>query len=212
VGDLHALRRARSTGGVDQRHHVVGLYRGPRRLEVEIPLSARRNLVERDRPRRRLPVDHHHLPHRVDGVAGGEHGVQISLLGDDNAACRVVEQMLDLLDGVGVVDREGRCPEVHHGGVGEVELGPVDEHQGHRVAATEPPFRQPGGEGAHALRVLAPGEADLVALGADRDPIGVGGNRGLEGLAGGPRVQPRWTFRAPPGGRGDLHLAPSLSR
>ena len=74
---------------------------------------------------------------------------------------------------------------MHRGGVEQVELGPVGEHQRHRVAAAQAELVQPGGDLAHALGVLAPGDLDLAALGAQRDLVGTGGRGRLEGGADG---------------------------
>ncbi len=72
----------------------------------------------------------------------------------------VGDDVLDLLRRGGVVDREAGGAEVHRGGVGELEGGPVDEHEADRVAAPDAERGEPGGAPAHRLRVL--GEARLV--------------------------------------------------
>ena len=93
---------------------------------------------------------------------------------------------------------------MHHGGVGEVELGTVREHQRHRVVLLHPERGQTPGELADAVRVLPPGAGELVPAGAECDPLGVRAGGRLERPAGGARIQSDGAFGAPLGGL-DLH-------
>ena len=180
VGELHALRVAGGARGVDQRQQVVGLDGLPGGVEVEVLVAL--ELVEQ------VDLDH----------VLGAHAVAEARLDDADARAGVAQQELGLLGGRRVVDRERDGAEVHGGGVEQVELGPVGEHQRHRVAAAEAELVQRAGEAAHALGVLAPGDLDLAALGAQRDRVRVGGRGRLEGGADGvdlPR-HCRWSTRS----------------
>ena len=85
-------------------------------------------------------------------AAGGLHGPQEVALGDDHAAAGVAELVGGLLGRAGAVDRERHRAEVQHGGVDEVELGPVEQHQPDRVAALDAERGEPAGDRLHALR------------------------------------------------------------
>jgi hypothetical protein len=66
-----------------------------------------------------------------------------------------------------------------------VELGPVAEEQGHRVAALEAEPGQAGGEGIDALAQLPPRPGDLVALGPYGDLVGPVDRGDAKGLGDG---------------------------
>jgi hypothetical protein len=78
---------------------------------------------------------------------------------------------------------------VHRSGVGEMELGPVGEHDPDGVAAPHPERRQAGGNRPHPLRVLTPADADLVAFGPDRVGAGILSRGHLEGRRHGRRIE-----------------------
>ena len=63
-----------------------------------------------------------------------------------------------------------------------MELGPVAEHQRDGVAAAHAELVQPARERVDAVAQLAPGERDLVVLGADGDAVGMVLGRDPEGL------------------------------
>jgi hypothetical protein len=52
---------------------------------------------------------------------------------------------------------------MHDGGVRQMELWPVVQHETDRVAAFDTQPRQPGGDLPHPIGVLTPGEGHLVA-------------------------------------------------
>ena len=131
VGELDALRVAGRARGVDQRQQVVGLDRLPGGVEVEVRVAL--ELVEQ------VDLDH----------VLGAHAVAEARLDDADLRARVAQHELGLLGGGGVVDRERDGAEVHRGGVEQVELGPVGEHQRHRVAAAQAELVEPGGDPAH---------------------------------------------------------------
>ena len=210
VGDLHPLRRARGARGVDQRQNVVGLHRAPVGLEVEVGVATADELVQRHRFDGRLAVDHDHPLDALDGDPGTDDLVHVRLLRDHHPRCRVPQEVGDLLLGIGVVNGERGPPEVHDRGIGEVELGPVDEHQGDRVTRAQAGGRQPHGNRLDSRRVLPPGASELVAAGADRRPVRVGGRSRLERLTCGAPVQSGGPLRPPPHGL-DLHPPRSLS-
>ena len=83
--------------------------------------------------------------------------------GEDDRVLGIAEQIPDLVWRRGVVDRERDRAEVHDGGVRQVELGTVAQHETDRVAAFDTKRRQPGGNLSHAIGVLAPGDDHFVA-------------------------------------------------
>jgi len=153
----------------------------------------------------RLTVDHDHVLERVGGDAGGQDLVCEPLLGDRDGTARVVHQVLDLVGGVGVVNRERHGSEVHRGRVGEMELGPVDHHHRDGVALAHAQGSEAGRHRPNPLRVFAPRAGELVVLRTDRDPIRIGVGRQLERLARGRGVDPSGALGRPLGG---LHLHP----
>jgi hypothetical protein len=80
--------------------------------------------------------------------------------GGDHAAAGVSQQMGDLPGGKRVVDRERDGAEVKRRGVDHVELRPVAEHQGDRVARFDAERREPAGHRSDPIGVLAPGHGD----------------------------------------------------
>ena len=53
-----------------------------------------------------------------------------------------------------------------------MKLGPVGEHQGHRLSGTQPKTGKPARERVHARLQGPPGDREFVAFGADRDLVG----------------------------------------
>ena len=78
---------------------------------------------------------------------------------------------------------------MHRRGIREMELGPVGEHQGDRVAPADASGCQSGGNRLHPGRVLPPAAGELVAAGADRGPVRVCGSGRLERLTRSTPVQ-----------------------
>ena len=65
----------------------------------------------------------------------------------------------------------------------EVELGPVGQQERDRVAAADAERGEAGGDPAHALGVLGPGQLDRAVGGPQRDLVGVALGGRLERLA-----------------------------
>ena len=140
----------------------LGLDRLPGGVEVEVVVGGERVEV--------VDVEH------VLGV----HAVAELLLDDGDPRAGVAQEELHLLGRRGVVHRERKRAEVHRRGVHEVELRAVGEHQRERVAAAQPEGVEAGGDVAHAVGVLAPGDLDLAVLGAESDGVRVLPRRRLE--------------------------------
>ena len=153
----HSLGRARRSRGVDQRRDVPGLDRPPGRLEVEVRglvLPAPLQLLE---PGAGL-VDDDDLRHGRNLLDRPPHLVEERSLGDDDAVGGVLEQVGDLIDRRGGVDRERRRPEVEGGRVDEMKLRPVDGHHRDGVAGTDAERAQAAGDSLDPGRVLRPGD------------------------------------------------------
>ena len=181
VHELDALGRPRGARRVDQRQQVVGPDRAPRALDVEAGVRAL-DVAPRQRALAARALEHH------DVLERGQLR-EVLLLDDRDLRARVLHDVGDLLGRRGQVDRERRRAERHHREVGEVELGAVGEHQRDGVAALDAERRETAGERVDALAQLAPGQRDLVVLGADRDAVRevLGGD--AEGLGDGARLQ-----------------------
>ena len=145
------------------------------RLGVEVRVRRRDDLLEGDHALRGVAIDDDHVLEVGQLLAGLEHVGEELLLGDDHARAGVGDHVADLLGPVLHVDRERRGARGHHREVAEVELGPVAEEQGDRVAALSP---RPAARrrARRRARAAPPRPGDLVALGPDRDLVGpVGG-------------------------------------
>ena len=70
----------------------------------------------------------------------------------------VGEDVLQVLEGVARIQRDGHGAELHRGDVDACGLEPLREQQCDDVAATHAERRQPGGDAVRALRVLLPGQ------------------------------------------------------
>ena len=174
--DHEWVLRAIAAGAVVQyvpeivQYHFVDpgrLQLGYRRLHVEARVGAL-HLRQRESALGRLAVDQDHVLERGQLLARAHHLRQELLLGDQHTRPRVGDHVLDLLGGVGVVDRERGRPEHHPREVAHMELGAVGEHQRQSVPASHPQRGEPAGELVHARAQLRPGERHGVALGADR--------------------------------------------
>lgn len=80
---------------------------------------------------------------------------------------------------------------MERGGVDEIELGAVDQHQRDRVAAADAQRGQPPGDPTHALRVLPVGDRHSITRCAKRDLVRALRRRQLKRLAERPCVQRR---------------------
>ncbi|GAJ84084.1 hypothetical protein NBRGN_068_00760 [Nocardia brasiliensis NBRC 14402] len=69
---------------------------------------------------------------------------------------------------------------MQHGGVAEVELRAVGQHDRDRVAGRDAQRGEPGGDGADPLAVFPPRDRDGATEGAQRDRVGVFGDIRLE--------------------------------
>jgi len=119
-------------------------------------------------------------------VAGrGAHDVGEARLGDHQPVARVAHDEPDLLGRRAVVEAEGRRAQEHRGGVDDVELGPVDEHERERVAPAQPEVVQERGGGGQALGQLGVGQRDGVVGSAQGDLVGALGGGREERLAHG---------------------------
>jgi hypothetical protein len=132
---------------------------------------------------RRLGVDVEHVLEVGAVAVQGRHRPGEGVFGDEHACVGVGEHV-----GVGGrgrrdVQRDADGAEVDRGRVDERGLRPRAEQEPDRVAAAHPQRRQRTRQPAHALAVLAPGDADAVPGRAQRDPIGVRTDGGLEGFA-----------------------------
>ena len=161
--ELDALRRPGGARRVDQRQQVLGPDRAPGALDVEARVGAL-DVAPRQRALAALALEHH------DVLELGQLR-EVLLLDDRDLRARVLHDVGDLLGRRGQVDRERHRAEAHHREVGEVELGAVGEHQRDGVAALDAERGETSGERVDALAQLAPGERDLVVLGADRHAV-----------------------------------------
>ena len=181
VGELHALGRAGRAARVDQREDVVGAHLRGCGLGVEVGVRAL-DVRQRHAALRRLAVDHDHVLEARQALARLQEGGQQRLLDDGDARPGVGDHVLDLLGGERLVDRERRGAQRHRGEVADVELGTVVEHQRDRLAVLQAELGQPARDRVDALAQLAPGDGDGVALGPDRNAVGIGARRVVEGL------------------------------
>jgi hypothetical protein len=78
---------------------------------------------------------------------------------------------------------------VQRGGVEEVELRPVREHEAERLPTLEAEAHEPGGHAAHLVRVFAPGHGEGVLLETQRTAIGMCLRGVLKGLGHGGGVE-----------------------
>ena len=183
VGQLDALRRARRPRGVDQRQQVGGLDRAPGGLEVELAGRELEEVREADRLIGAIAVHDDDLLDGAVALGAREEAREQGALGDRNAAARVRQHVLDLLRGRGVVDRERGCAEVQGGGVDQVELGAVGEHQRDGVAAPDAERGEAAGKPLDARGVLAEGDRDAVSGRPQSDLVRALGGGQLERLA-----------------------------
>ena len=209
MGELDALRRSGGPGGVDQRQDVFGLDRPPAGLEVETRGLPLLELGERDRSVVRGVDEHDPLDHDPAPSNRGLHLGQEGALGDGDAVAGVREEILDLLRRGRVVDRKRDRTEVERGGIDEIELGPIGQHECDRVAAPDAERGQAAGDPAHPPRVLPIGDRHPGTGRAKCNLVGALRSGDLKRLAERPRPQRR---RRSSGGLrgGALHRVPPL--
>jgi hypothetical protein len=78
---------------------------------------------------------------------------------------------------------------VERGRIDEIELGPVGQHQRHRVGAPDAERGQAAGDPTHPVRVLPVGHRHRVARGPKRNLVSTLRRRQLKRLAERPRLQ-----------------------
>ena len=181
VGQLHALRLARRTRRVDQGEDVVLIDFVGRCGHVEVRVGAL-DVPQRHRPLRGVAVDDDHVLELRQLLAGRfDHGKE-GLLDDRHLRVGVGAQVDDLLRRIGRVDRERRRAEHRRGEVGEMELGPIAEHQGDGVTSADAELGQPAGQRVDPPQQLRPGQRDAVVGRADGDDVPVVGGRAPQRL------------------------------
>ena len=172
VRELDALRRPGRARRVDQRQQVVGLDRAPvrprRRSRVGALDVAQPSVPSPRRPRARSRARARAARARASsGVRNGSSTIATLRAG-------VVDHVRDLLGRGGQVDRERRRAERHRREVGDVELGPVGEHQRDacRRAARRARARPPASASTRS-RSSPQVSATSSSLRADRDAVRV---------------------------------------
>ena len=190
--ELDALRRPGRARRVDQRQDVVGLDRGDRRRRRRSRRPARSTSSSASMPSGASPST------TITCSRSGSSLRASSTL--PRNACSVIricapasrDDVLDLVGRVGLVDRERRRPDHHRREVAEVELGPVAEHQGDRVALAQAEPRRPPASAStrsrsspqvHEIVVALRADGDLVGAFADGDAERLGDRRGVDARA-----------------------------
>ena len=180
-GTLGRPRRARR---VDQDGEVVGRARGDQLLEqrvlaLAVVASGGHELVERDDHRvaegaQALHVEHDDLAQGRAALAHVERLVELLVVLDEqHRGLRIVDQVFELLGGVGGIDAGGDATGTQDAEVGVVPFRHgVGQHRGH-VAGTETGLVQGEGDCARTLKPLVPrdGVPDAVELLAHRRPV-----------------------------------------
>ena len=171
-----ALRRPGGARGVDQRQQVVGLSRRGGGLGVEAGVRAldvgQRDRALAARPRRSMTIT---CSTSGQLLARLQHDRQERLLGDDRPSRRRRRRRRRSAR----ASRSGRSrtaspPSRHDREVGEVELGPVDEHQRDGVAALDAERRAARRRARRRGRAARPRSSSTSpSRGADRDAVGV---------------------------------------
>jgi hypothetical protein len=182
VGELDALRVAGRARRVDEREQVVAADLRRRRPGVEARVPVALDVLQAQRALAPVPVDDDHVLERRQPVARGEELIGERLVDDREARLRVADDELDLLGRRREVDRERRRADGHHGEVGQVELGPVAEHERDVLAAAQPELREAGGQRVGAGAHLAPGDLHRPSAGAERDAVRVVAGGAVERL------------------------------
>src|SRR5208337_29826 len=124
--------RAGGSRGVDQRRDIVWPNRLPRQIEIEIGFASQsfevfegQAAVEVD-----VGVDNDHAGEVDPGLPDSGQKVHF---GEYDLVLGISEQVPDLVRRRGVVDREWGRAEMHDGGVRQMELRTVAQHQTDRV-------------------------------------------------------------------------------
>ena len=208
--ELDALRRPGRARGVDQREQVVGLDRAPARPRRRSPGRRPRRRPSASVPSPRAPSS------TITCSSAGSSRARLQRRSANASStiatlrAGVADHVGDLLGRGGLVDRERRRAERHRREVGEVELGPVGEHQRDGVAARARrarAARRRARRRARAARaqvsetsssLRADGDAVRVVLG--RDPERLGDRRGADGARRGARRLP-WSRSSGRAGR-----------
>ncbi len=160
MGQFHTLRRPGGAGGIDQGGQVVGAYRLPGGVEIEILGGIAFDPIEGGSACGCGTIDDYHLLELYSGR--GDRGKK-GLFGDDHGIAGVAEDMRDLVGGAGVVHRERGGAQVQDRGVDEIELRPVGEHDANRVTVSDTEFRQSCRDGVHPPCIVGPGDLQVSA-------------------------------------------------
>ena len=170
MGKLDALGRAGGPRGVDEGREIVWPDRPPRRIEIEICFGSQRFEVFEGQAAIDVGIDDDHVSEVGPGRLNSGQKV---FFGEYDLVLGIAEQVPDLVGRRGVVDRERDRAEMHDGGVRQVELWTVAQHETDRVAAFDTKRRQPGGDLPHPIGVLPPSEDRLVADRPDGHRVGL---------------------------------------
>jgi hypothetical protein len=179
VGEDHALRRARRAGRVDEDAGVVGGDGGAALVELGLVVAAAAlaQVGERHRVVGRLAVDHDHVLEVREPVADLADLRELLLVLDEHRArLGVIEDVVALLGGVRLVDRDGRAAGGQDAEVRERPLGAGVREDRDALAVLEAEVDQPAAHLADGLVQVVVGDGDpLVAdLVLDRRVVAVG--------------------------------------
>uniref|UniRef100_A0A6J5ZPY2 Unannotated protein n=1 Tax=freshwater metagenome TaxID=449393 RepID=A0A6J5ZPY2_9ZZZZ len=158
--ELDALGWSGSTARVDQCQDVGGFNLAGGSCAIE----ARSHLLKLGKAQRAVRrsfgwrIDEDDSRSLLQLCTCGLNGSEIELLGDDNPCVCIAQQVLDLVCGVGLVDRERCAARNHDSEVNDVELGPVDEHQRHRVALLQSEGLEAAGDAVNSFQPFPPSD------------------------------------------------------
>ena len=184
-------------------HHALRWPGGPRRVDDGGEVGRLHDLargldVDGIQPQHRLPAAHVigrdavGVLHEHDVLEGRELGANLEeplevadVLEDRDLGVAVAGEVLHLLGGGRVVDRDRGGADQQRGHVGDEELGPVAHHEHDPIAPSDAEVLEPGRDPARVLGVL--GERALLpavsVLRPQRHRVGPGPD-GLEETAG----------------------------
>ena len=123
--------------------------------------------------------------------------VEVRALDDRDPAARIGDDVLDLLRGERLVDRERHAAQRNGCQVGRDELPAVTEHEGDRVPLLHAELGEATGDPVDAIAQLVPGQVHPTGLVADREVVAQPLHLLVEGLEQVLSGQPR--RRAPAG-------------
>ena len=167
--ELDALRRAGRARGVDQREHVRRAGSAATdAADVEVGVRAL-DLRQRERPQGRLAVDDDHVARAAAAAGAPRAPVRGTAARRSRPSRRRRLTRYSICSDVYVVYREkGVAPSIITARSQRWNSGRLPSISATRVAALHSELREPSGERVHAFAKLAPGDGELVPLGADR--------------------------------------------